>query len=146
MALSNERSGQSIITYTPMCKAEEFIAPTRQTFIQTTNISLDHNSRYVLAGPIEDTRIFLGKFYVCCYAGRYSNEGSTDPLFSQNIGWANKYPCPPSPPATHQPWFCIKVITRFEKKSILNREKSGRGKGLQGKKDSKLNDAMRSIF
>ena len=77
---------------------------------------------------------------------RYSNEGSTDPLFSQNIGWANKYPCPPSPPATHQPWFCIKVITRFEKKSILNREKSGRGKGLQGKKDSKLNDAMRSIF
>ena len=69
MALSNERSGQSIITYTPMCKAEEFIAPTRQTFIQTTNISLDHNSRYVLAGPIEDTRICLGKFYVCCYAG-----------------------------------------------------------------------------
>ena len=64
MALSNEaRSGQSIITYTPMCKTEEFIAPTSQTFIQTTNISLDYNSRYVLAGPVEDTRICLGKFY-----------------------------------------------------------------------------------
>ena len=56
------RSGQSIMTYTPMCKREEFIAPTRQTFIQTTNISLDHNSRYVLAGPVEYTRICLGKF------------------------------------------------------------------------------------
>ena len=49
------------------------------------------------------------------------------------------------PTRCHRPLFCIKVTTRFEKESILNREKSGRGKGLQGKEDIKFNDAMRSM-
>ena len=94
------RSGQSIMTYTPMCKREEFIAPTRQTFIQATNIFLDpHYSRYVFAGPLEDTRICLGGQVLSLLLCRYSKEGSTVLLFSQIIGGANKYPCPPSPPA-----------------------------------------------